>query len=132
MRQPTFPPSAPSDQVEPADGAMVVRFPDEVDIACAADLRERMLILLNRGIVLLVADLSATTFCDCAGLNALLRARTRAAALGTPFGMLIPDIGPVCKIFHVSGVSEAIPHAPTLERLLPLLHATPRPSGVGR
>lgn len=127
MREPlvsTEPPPALPGGENPADGALV-RFPAEVDIACAAFLRERMLALLNRGAPILVADLTATTFCDCAGPNALLRARTHAQALRTPFGMLISTTGPAWKVFRVTGLSDAIPHAPTLAELIPRLHARP-------
>lgn len=103
----------------------LVRFPAEVDIACAGDLRDRMLALLNRGAAVLVADLRTTVFCDCAGLNALLRAQIRARALGSPFGILIFPTAPAWKVFRLTGAADAIPHAPTLAELTPLLRARP-------
>ena len=96
----------------------MVRFPAEVDLGCADNLRERLLVLLNRGTGMLVADLRTTTFCDCAGLNVILRARTRAEALRTPFGLLLPGTGPVWKVFLLSGATEIIPHAGSLEELI--------------
>jgi len=122
MREPGVLPDSPPARLT---RHAVVRFPDEVDMACAGDLRERMLVLLNRGATLLAADLSGTTFCDCSGLNALLRARTRAQALGTPFGMVLPRAGPVWRFFRISGVSELLPHEPTLDELVRHLGVPP-------
>ena len=96
----------------------VVRFPPEVDAAAAPRLREHMLILLNRGAGGIIADLSGTRFCDSTGLSVLLRARTRANAMGTPIGLVLPDDGPVRKVFDVSGVGELFPRAATPQHVL--------------
>lgn len=96
----------------------VVRFPDEVDVATAPRLRERLLILLNRGADGIIADLGATRFCDSTGLSVLLRARTRANAMGTPMGVVLPDDGPVRKVFDVTGVADLFPTAGSARRLL--------------
>lgn len=96
----------------------VVRFPTEVDVVCAPRLREHLLVLLNRGVDGIIADLSGTRFCDSTGLSVLLRARTRANAMGTPIGVVLPDEGPVRKVFEVSGVGELFPRAATPQGVL--------------
>lgn len=111
-------------------GLVVARFPREVDIGCAPDLRQRMLDLLGQGALALAADLTYTRFCDCSGLNAVLGARARASELGIAFGLVLPRTGTVWKVFYLSGVSETIPNAPTLDDLVPLLNAIPVPTGA--
>lgn len=58
----------------------VVRMPDEVDATIADCMREALLSVLNQGASALVVDMTRTTFCDSAGVNALVRARRRADA----------------------------------------------------
>jgi anti-sigma B factor antagonist len=58
----------------------VVSLPAEIDITNADQVREDLLSVLNRGAVLLIADLSRTTFCDSAGVSAVARSFRRAEA----------------------------------------------------
>jgi anti-anti-sigma factor len=64
------------------DGVVVVRFPAEVDLAAAGPLRDQLLAALNRDGAHLVVDALDVTFMDSSGVNALVRARERAARLG--------------------------------------------------
>src|ERR1700688_119765 len=57
----------------------VVTLPTEIDVTNADMVREELLSVLNQGAALLVADLSKTSFCDSAGVGALVRAFRRAA-----------------------------------------------------
>lgn len=60
-----------------AGGTAVVLAEGEIDIATAGALRDRLLTALDRHTMVEV-DMSAVTFIDCAGLRALLAARTWA------------------------------------------------------
>lgn len=88
----------------------VVGFPAETVGGCVPEIREQMLVALNRGADALVADLSATRFCARAALDALLRARVRADAMHTPMGLVLPESGPVREAVDVSGVTRLFPH----------------------
>ena len=57
----------------------VVTLPAEIDVTNADMVREELLGVLNQGAVLLIADLSKTSFCDSAGVSALVRIFRRAA-----------------------------------------------------
>ncbi|MEW2414801.1 STAS domain-containing protein [Streptomyces sp. NPDC046866] len=61
-------------------GVMVVAVSGEIDLNSAAYLRQAFAAALAacRDGCEIAMDLSAVTFCDCSGLNALLRARRRA------------------------------------------------------
>ena len=60
----------------------VMSLPVEIDITNADRVREDLLSVLNQGAVLLIADLSRTTFCDSAGVGAVARSFRRAKASG--------------------------------------------------
>lgn len=64
-----------------ASGVAVVRLPAEVDLASAPEVRDEMFAALNRDGANLVVDAQDVTFMDSSGVNALVRARERAAAL---------------------------------------------------
>ncbi|MEV6734715.1 MULTISPECIES: STAS domain-containing protein [unclassified Streptomyces] len=68
-------------RVEPDGvGGAVVVLAGEMDQDCAAELREVLVCALSAYPQGLVLDLTAVTFCDCSGLNALLQARLDAGA----------------------------------------------------
>jgi anti-sigma B factor antagonist len=60
----------------------VVAFDGDMDIACAADLRDSLLGLVNRGVGSLVVDLRGVTFIDSTGVGSLLRVFHRQTLLG--------------------------------------------------
>jgi anti-anti-sigma factor len=59
---------------------VVVRLPAEIDSSNAEHVRQQLGAVLTPAVRIVVADLTGTTFCDVAGVRALARARTRAAA----------------------------------------------------
>jgi len=59
-----------------------VTLPAEIDLDNAGDVADTLLAVLNRGISLLVVDLTGTVFCDCSCVTALIRAYQRGQADG--------------------------------------------------
>jgi anti-sigma B factor antagonist len=91
----------------------VVSLPAEIDISNADQVREDLLSTINRGPALLVADMSATTFCDSAGVNGLVRAFKRATASGA--GMrLVVSAPAVQRILAITGVDHLIDIYPSV------------------
>jgi anti-sigma B factor antagonist len=91
----------------------VVSLPAEIDISNADQVREDLLSTVNRGAALLVADMSATTFCDSAGVNALVRAFKRATASAS--GMrLVVSAPAVQRILAITGVDHLIDMYPSV------------------
>jgi anti-sigma B factor antagonist len=86
----------------------VVTLPAEIDISNADAITDLLLAVLNQDVSVLVADMTGTTFCACAGVNSLTRARLRArdnrtqlrVAAGAPI---------VSRIFALTGLDRAIP-----------------------
>jgi anti-sigma B factor antagonist len=87
----------------------VVQLPSQIDTSNADDVREQLLALLNSGTEPLIADLTATSFCDSSAINALLRAHTRAKAAHRSLYAAVPPDGIVRKVFDITAVSRIIP-----------------------
>jgi anti-sigma B factor antagonist len=85
----------------------VVTLPVEIDIANAEQIRAALLSVLDQGTTTLVLDMTATTFCDSAGVHALVAARSRAAASGAEL-RLAASSAPVLRIFAITGLDQLI------------------------
>lgn len=92
----------------------VVRLPAEIDLTIADDMREALLSLLNQGALGLVVDMTATTFCDSAGITALVRARRRADATGAMMRVAASST-PVLRVFTLVGIDRLIDIHPTVD-----------------
>jgi anti-sigma B factor antagonist len=91
----------------------VVSLPVEIDIANAGQVREDLLAVLNRGPAALIVDMTGTTFCDSAGVNAIVRAYKRAEACGA--GMrLVVSAPTVQRVLAITGVDHLIGIWPSL------------------
>jgi anti-anti-sigma factor len=113
--------SAASSGTPDSSGTVVVR-PSSMDCSGAAEVRERLLILLNRGAEEVVLDLSGTEVCACCGAPAVVRAHRRARALGASLVVVAAD----------AETREAIERAGLYEPEVPrLVRAVPRGRAAG-
>jgi anti-sigma B factor antagonist len=62
------------------DGPAVVILPGEIDFLNAESVGARLSAAIVAGAAVIIADLSVTTFCDCAGVRSLLLAHRTASA----------------------------------------------------
>ncbi len=85
----------------------VVTLPTEIDVTNADAVREELLGVLNQGSVLLIADLSKTTFCDSAGVSALVRTFRRAAASRSAM-RLVANTPAVQRVLSITGVDRLL------------------------
>lgn len=88
-----------------ADDSALISLGGEIDLGTAPQVLEAVDICLAcraRGISI---DLSAVTFCDCAGLNAFDRARSRTVAAGGVLHLLAPS-PPVARLFAILDPGE--------------------------
>jgi len=93
--------------------AAVVTLPTEIDLTNADLVQEELLSVLNQGATLLVADLSKTSFCDSAGVSALVRAFRRAVtSAGTM--RLVVGTPAVERVFSISGVDRLVDTFPSV------------------
>lgn len=103
--------------VEMVSGVPVVVTPEEVDITNAARLRGVLLEAAAVSPGTLVVDLSQTTFCDTAGIHALVSAYKQAQSEGGEVRLVIATPA-VRRIFTLTGLDNIIPHFGTREQAL--------------
>jgi anti-sigma B factor antagonist len=96
-----------------AHGGAVVRLTGELDVATVPALAHFLHGLGARERAHLVADLAGLTFCDCAGLNALLDAHHRAVADGGWLRLCAASVG-LQKLLKITNLSTALRCYPTV------------------
>jgi anti-sigma B factor antagonist len=93
--------------------AAVVTLPVEIDIANADRVRDDLLSILNRGPATLIVDMGGTTFCDSAGVNALVRAHKRATANGSQLRLVV-SAPAVQRVLDITGVDHLMDVYPSV------------------
>lgn len=91
----------------------VMALPAEVDVSNAGQVLEDLLAVFAQGASLVVADMSATTFCDSAGVTALVRAMRKAKASAA--GLRVAASAPVVtRVLAITGVDRLIEIYPSV------------------
>jgi anti-sigma B factor antagonist len=92
----------------------VVALPAHMDVSNAGQIGEKVLSVINGGATALIADMTATLWCDHAGAGAVVRAFQRAVISGTELRLVV--IAPaVSRVLSLSGVDRLVPVHPSLE-----------------
>ena len=95
----------------------MVTFPAEIDIATADAVGAQIAAALAPGAHAVIADMTATTFCDSAGINMLIRAKRQATAHGADLRLLLPCPN-VLRVLRIQGVDAVLPIYHSLEEAL--------------
>jgi anti-anti-sigma factor len=95
-----------------------VTLPGEIDLANAGEVRDALARALETGTAVVIADAAETTFCDCAGVGALIRAHRQAAAAGTGLRVAAAASGSVRRILELTGADQVLDIYPTLTAAL--------------
>jgi anti-sigma B factor antagonist len=93
----------------------VVPLPAEIDITNAEEVLDRICAALETGSATVIADMTATTFCDSSGVRHLLLAHRRASASGTQLRFAVPAASPVRRILAFTGADQVVAVYPTLD-----------------
>ena len=96
---------------------VIVTLPAEIDMANADRVGEQLAAASAPGVQVIIADMTATTFCGSAGISTLLLACRRAAALGTDLRLLLP-CPRVLSVMKILGVDAVLPIYHSLEQAL--------------
>ena len=97
--------------------AIAVTLPAEIDVANADRIGEELYSACGTGVLVVVADMTATTFCDSTALRALAGVHKWAAANGTELRLAVPCAA-LRRAFAVRGL--AVPIFPRLDAALRL------------
>ena len=95
----------------------VVALPEEIDVTNADSIGEDLLSVLNQGAVLLVADMSKTTFCDSSGVSALVRTFRRAVASSSGLRLVVGTPA-VHRVLSLTGVDRLVDVFPSVAACL--------------
>jgi anti-sigma B factor antagonist len=91
----------------------VVTLPAEIDVTNADTVREEFLSVLNQGAVLLIADLSKTSFCDSAGVSALVRTFRQASTSASAMRLVVSTPA-VQRVLSITGVDRLVDTYPSV------------------
>jgi|SRR5215831_9426936 len=97
------------------DSRAVITMPAEIDITNAEQVRQALFSAVEPPATVLIVDMSRTTFCDSAGVQAVVAAYRQAAMTGTQLRLVATA---VLRIFTVIGADQLIPVYPTLDAAL--------------
>lgn len=93
----------------------VITMPAEVDATNADQVRKALLSAARPEVPVLVIDMTRTTFCDSAGVHAVITAYRQAAETGTQLRLAATTVQ---RIFTVIGADQLMPIYPALEAAL--------------
>jgi anti-sigma B factor antagonist len=96
---------------------VVVTLPAEIDVANADSISGQIATAVACHPKTIIADMTATTFCDSLGVRVLVLAHHHAAAHGTELRLLLPCPG-VMRIMEVLGVDAVLPIYQSLEEAM--------------
>jgi anti-anti-sigma factor len=91
----------------------VVPLPGQIDACNASRVAEALASAISQGGTV-TADMSATTFCDCAGARAIVQAHKHAAASGSELRVVVttPQVRRLFGLLEIDGLLN-IPNRPT-------------------
>jgi len=89
-------------------GQAVVAFPEHVDMSNAAQIREQLMGVFDRGAAVVIADMSATARCDHVGVDAVARACQRAAVCRAEL-RLVATAPSVRRLLAAEGLDRLVP-----------------------
>lgn len=96
---------------------VVVTLPAEIDMANADLISGQLAAAFAPAPRAVIADMTATTFCDSIGIRVLVLAHQQAAATGTELRLLLPRPS-VLRVMQVLGIDAVLPIYHSLEEAL--------------
>ena len=97
---------------------VVVELPAEIDVTNAEQVYQQLVDVLAPDITTVVADMTATIFCDSSGVHALMHAYETAGARDVKLRLAISPGTSVRRVLQLIGVGRLVPVYPTLEEAL--------------
>jgi anti-anti-sigma factor len=96
---------------------VVIALPGEIDVTSSPRIRETLLAAISRRPSVVVADMTATTFCDSSGMGAIVYAYQQAVEVGTDLRVVIGHSA-ARRVFELQGVDTVIGIYPNLPAAL--------------
>jgi len=102
----------------PIPGTVVVPLPGELTFSNVHEVKAALEVAIGSADSMVVADGTATVFCDSAGMHELIRAHKRAVATGTAFRVVVPHVHVRDQLIR-TGLDAYLPVYPALAEALP-------------
>ena len=109
MADPPYPPHPPQQ--------VVIALPAEIDMANAGRAGQQLGSAFAPSVATVIADMTATTFCDSSGISMLVRAHQQAAANNTQLRLVVPSAA-VLRALTLVGMDDLLPIYPSLSQAL--------------
>jgi anti-sigma B factor antagonist len=100
--------------LEQVTGPVVVHLPPEIDMVNAERVGEELCSAFIRGAAVVIADLTSTVFCDCAGARQFVLAHNHADAHGTQIRFAIPGRN-MLRLLTLTGLDQMLSIYPSLD-----------------
>jgi phosphoserine phosphatase RsbU/P len=113
--------AAPDRDVRWTGRHAIVTMPTEIDITNSSGVNDLLAAVAGQSPEVITADMTATTFCDSAGVSALARGHELAAAADSELRLALGD-SPAARVIQLIGLDQIVP----LYRDVPQSLATPR------
>ncbi len=97
--------------------AVIITLPAEIDMATAGRVGQQLASAIAPGVRAVIADLTATTFCDSSGISMLVRAHKQAAANQAQLRLVVRS-GAVLRALTLAQVDRLLPIYPNLSQAL--------------
>ena len=97
--------------------AVVVALPAEIDMASADRVGQQLGAAFAPGVKTVIADMTATRFCDSSGISALVRAHKQAVANGAQLRLVVHS-RVVLRSLRLVQMDYLLPIYPTLSEAL--------------
>jgi len=99
-------------------GPVVVTLPAEIDVTNSDAVYQELIAACAPGARTVVADLTATSFCDSSGVHAVVRAHEQAAARDIALRVAVSPEGSVRRVLQLTGAVQVMPVYSTVAEAL--------------
>ena len=93
---------------------VIVAMPAQIDVTNSERVYDRLYAALASGASVIIADFTATTFCDSAGMNRIVTIHKRAVSRDVQFWLVLPPVGSVRRVLTLLGLDQLLPVYSTL------------------
>ena len=101
----------------PSSRRWLFALPTEIDMANAGQVGQQLGSDLAPGVTTVIADMTATIFCDSSGISMLVRAHKQAAASRTEVRLVVPSTA-VLRALTLVEIDQLLPIYPTVSQAL--------------
>jgi anti-sigma B factor antagonist len=95
--------------------AVIVSLPHEIDMTNAEQVGQQLRAAFAPGVHVVIADLTATSFCDSAGIRALTHVHAEAAGHAVQLRLAITPDGPVRRVLQLMDLVSFLHIYPSTE-----------------